>query len=355
MLAAAALVTAFVLVGDSDDSVSTPATEPTGAPTTTPATPAPTTTPPSADEPWSLTAGPEGVYANGGPLSGRLTGEPMVMALDAGDGRVIVQRRSGDGTGQGWTDADTVPLVLRADGSLSDLFGTADWDGGVVLHDIEVVEGRRLLLFSVQVAMSDPEAADESLYVVDLETQERTEVAAGIGGWESGTGRLTLATTGLIVGEWSAEASSGIFIDDVPIPGFAASLPTPEDLGLEESYTDCADCPHGFTVTPDGDDGRLDGRKRARDRRDLRRLRGTHRAVVHGRLLRQPGCPRSQRSLPVVADDSRGVPGTRADQPGRHRQPARGSHRHLEPGGCPGVAPGGTPATTVPTATLPLP
>ena len=38
------------------------------------------------------------------------------MALDAGDGRIIVQRQNGDGAGQGWTDADTVPLVLAATG-----------------------------------------------------------------------------------------------------------------------------------------------------------------------------------------------------------------------------------------------
>ena len=32
----------------------------------------------------------------------------------------------------------------------------------------------------------------------------------------------------------------------------AAALPTPADLGLEESYNDCGDCPRGFTVAPDG-------------------------------------------------------------------------------------------------------
>ena len=82
----------------------------------------------------------------------------------------------------------------RRDGSLTELFGTADWDGGVVLHDIEVVDGRRLLLFSLQVAMNvNPDDADETLYVVDLDAEERTVVAARIGGWEFGTGRLHLA------------------------------------------------------------------------------------------------------------------------------------------------------------------
>jgi DNA-binding cell septation regulator SpoVG len=225
------------------------------APTRSDTSPTTTVPPPSSPEGDAnfVTAGRAGVVEHSGTESRTLTTEPMVMALDAGDGRVIVQRRSGDGAGQGWTDAETAPLLLGADGSLRPLFDTVDWDGGVVLHDIEVVAGRRLLLFSLQVAMNvNPEAADETLYVVDLDTQERTEVAAGIGGWEEGTGRLHLATTGLIVGEWGRGVDHGIFIDDVPIRGQASALPTPADLGLEETYGDCNDCPYGFAVAPDG-------------------------------------------------------------------------------------------------------
>jgi hypothetical protein len=270
ILAAAALVTALVLVGDTEDSVSTPGTEPTVAPTpvptvTVPTTAAPTTAAPTTAAPTTttsppavgpgavLTAGPSGVVVHRGQRQRTLTSEPMVIALAAPDGRVIVQRHAGDGAGQGWGDADTAPLVLGDDGSLRPLFDTVDWDGGVVLHDVEVVDGRLLLLFSLQVAMNvNPENADETLYVIDLDSAERTEVAADVGGWEFGTSRLHLATTGLIVGEESAGASRGIFIDDVPIPGRASPLPTPADLGLEESYGDCSICPRTFTVSPDG-------------------------------------------------------------------------------------------------------
>jgi hypothetical protein len=211
------------------------------------------TTPPVADDAAVLlTAGPDGVVEHRGAETRMLTSEPMEIALAAPDGQVIVQRHAGDGEGVGWTDADTAPLVLSEDGSLRPLFDTVDWDGGVVLHDIEVVDGRQMLLFSLEVGTNDPETADETLYVVDLDTEERTEVAAGIGGWEHGTSSLHLVTTGLVVGERSAMVEHGIFIDDVPTPGVAASLPTPADLGLEETYTECADCPSGFAVAPDG-------------------------------------------------------------------------------------------------------
>jgi LppP/LprE lipoprotein len=255
VLAAAALITAFVLVGDSDKSVTTPATDPIPVPTTTAGPPAPTTTPPPApDAGRVLTAGPGGVFEHRGTASRRLTTEPMVTALEWGDGRVIVQRRSGDGAGQGWTDADTAPLVLAEDGSLTPLFDTVDWDGGVVLHDIEVVDGRQLLLFSLQVAMNvNPENADETLYVVDLETHIRTEVAAGIGGWEFGTGRLHLATNGLIVGEGSSGPTTEAVVLAVPGSPAEALLASPSSapLGWEPS-TDCADCQRAYTVAPDG-------------------------------------------------------------------------------------------------------
>jgi hypothetical protein len=263
ILAAAALVTALLLVGDSDDTVMTPATPPTVSPTPAP-TAAPTSVP-TTSEPTTetvpagtvvpgvyLTAGPDGVVEHSGRETRVLTAEPMTIALDAGDGRVIVQRAG-----------DTTPLVLADDGALTPLFGRADWDGTVVLHDIEVVDGRRLLLYSLQVAMDDPEAANETLHVIDLDSERATEVAGGIGGWEFGTGRLHLATTGLIVGEFHDGASYAIEILAVPGSPAAAAVPTAADLGLPDNFGDCTDCPHGFTVSPDGgsvawvDDGQL--------------------------------------------------------------------------------------------------
>ena len=179
-----------LLVGGTDDTVTTPATDPSRR-----ATPAPTVAPDhdprdaGADAPArrrphrrprrrspagpgdALTAGPEASSSTAGAeratLDHRADGDRPRRRRRPGDRPAP----SGDGAGQGWTDADTVPLVLAADGSLTELFGTADWDGDVVLHDIEVVDGRRLLLFSLQVAMNvNPDNADETLYVVDLDT-----------------------------------------------------------------------------------------------------------------------------------------------------------------------------------------
>ncbi len=252
ILAAALLVTALLLVGDADDKVTTPGTLPTVAPTPAP-TARPTsvpTTPVVSDA--VLTAGPEGVVEHRGGETRTLTSEPMAIALDAGDGRIIVQRRSGNGDGQGWTDGYTIPLVLAADGTTSPLFGASVWEGGIVLHDIEVVDGHRLLLYSVQGPVV-PQQPNENLFVVDLDTEQGTRVARAIGGWEFGTDRLHLATSGLIVGQASGEANHWIKIVAVPdSPAAGVALPTAADVGLEESYSDCTDCPNGFTVTRDG-------------------------------------------------------------------------------------------------------
>jgi hypothetical protein len=232
-----------------------PTTEPTSENTEVAV---PVSPPATAD--GALTAGPDGVVEHVGEEIRTLTTESMVIALDAGADQVIVQRRAGhDGRGE-WTDAETAPQVIGDDGSPRPLLDGFDWGGGVVLHDVAVVEGRRLLLYSVQrpQPLPDPEnpeqdLSNEDLYVVDLDAQERNLVAAGIGGWELGTGPLHLASTGLIVGENGSGASHGIAILAVPgSPADVAGVPTPADLGLQPSYGDCTDCPHAFSVSSDG-------------------------------------------------------------------------------------------------------
>jgi hypothetical protein len=174
----------------------------------------------------------------------------MAIALDAGDGRIITQRQAGQSGDGSWTEADTVPLELRPDGTLATLFGGADWDGATVLHDIEVVNGRRLLLYSSQTPQV-PQESNEDLYVADLDTGERMLVANGIGGWEFGTGRLHLATTGLIVGQRSSGPSWEPVFLPVPPPWGNGDFPLAADVGLDESYPDCA-CPSAFSISGDG-------------------------------------------------------------------------------------------------------
>ncbi len=105
LLAAAALVATFVLVGPSDDTVTTPATNPATNPTTTvpaPTTSAPVVVPPTTAAPaapagqaWIATAGPAGVVLrDAAGTTVRTLDEPMAIALPLADGRVIVQRVS---------------------------------------------------------------------------------------------------------------------------------------------------------------------------------------------------------------------------------------------------------------------
>ena len=282
LVAAAAVLVVFVLTVTDDDTSTptlatqphpattvlpapqptTPVTPPATAPATDPTTP-PTRPPATPEETGILTAGPEGVVEHGPDGERVLTTEPMAIALHTGDGRVLVQR------GPGYVDptmepAATVPLVVGNDGDLTELFGTADWDGYVTMHDVEVVDGRRLLLFSLTVEPNNPNTSSETLYVVDLDSEKRTTVDRNIGGWEFGTGRLHLATTGLIVGESSASVSRSIYVAAVPdSPAAGAALPTPAGLGLEEQYSDCLDCPRSYTVAPDGTTvAWLDGERR---------------------------------------------------------------------------------------------
>jgi hypothetical protein len=274
LVAAAALVIVFVLAATGDDTtVHTPATQPrpgttvlpapqpttprtspgtipATAPATNPTSP-PTRPPATTAETGVLTAGPEGVVEHGPDGERVLTTEPMAIAVHTGDGRVLVQR------GPGYVDptiepAETVPLVVGDDGELTELFGTADWDGYVTMHDVEVVDGHRLLLFSLTVEPNNPDARNETLYVVDLDTRERTRVDPELGGWEFGTGRLHLATTGLVVGESTSGVTRSLYVAAVPGSEAAAGLPSPADVGLEEQYSDCLDCPRAFTVAPDG-------------------------------------------------------------------------------------------------------
>jgi hypothetical protein len=67
-----------------------------------------------------------------------------------------------------------------------------------------------------------------------------------IGGWESGTSRLTYGSN-IIVGQFSAEADTGPFF--LHLDGGTTN---PNDLGLADSYSDCSVCPSRFTIDPSG-------------------------------------------------------------------------------------------------------
>ena len=122
-----------------------------------------------------LTAGPGGVVGHlaGGPAT--LTSESMAIALDAGDGRVIVQRHSGDG--EGWTDADTVPLVLGPDGSLTDLFEPSTGRARSCSTTSRSSTGSRLLLFTLRTGA--PAGAHRDAVRRRPDDGARTEIVLG--------------------------------------------------------------------------------------------------------------------------------------------------------------------------------
>ena len=89
------------------------------------------------------------------------------------------------------------------------------------------------------------EDSQEELFALDLNTGLKTSFGL-IGGWESGTSRLTFGSN-IIVGEFFASADAGPYF--LNLDGYTTN---PNDLGLADSYSDCSVCPSRFTVDPSG-------------------------------------------------------------------------------------------------------
>ena len=231
--------------------------EPT--PDSTPTVPGTETSnvPPSTINPiwgngWNvLTIGDDGVRER--PALGEevvWTTEPMASAVMAPDGSLIVQRSVGVGDGQNWVWADTRPLVVTTPGATpvplpGFVLGSGEW---VRVHDAGTVNGHPLLLLERQYESNGIDTPSGSLLTFDLETGVLTTVVDRFGGWESGSSRLHLSQTGLIIGETYSEVVESFFA--VALDGGWA--PTATDLGVEPSYSDCSDCPRRFTISHDG-------------------------------------------------------------------------------------------------------
>ncbi|MGD9995618.1 MAG: hypothetical protein AB7L17_02830 [Ilumatobacteraceae bacterium] len=240
----------------------TPVTTPpaTTSPATVPPSTAPVTTtappvaPTSADGLDVLTAGPSGVWTYGYGGARRLTSEATSFAMRLPDGRVLAQRRSGWGH---FPAADTSPIFLSYDGFgqlvAEEVRPGHDWGGWVTIHDVNVVDGRTIVLFEVE-QPPDTAAPANTVIAEDLSTGETVATFPGAGsGWELDDSRLHLASTGLIVGERRLLGSSSptiLSIGDVDVPSAAA-------LGLHDVYDiyvpGCTGpCQRSFTVSHDG-------------------------------------------------------------------------------------------------------
>ncbi|MEY2419290.1 MAG: hypothetical protein QOG90_1970 [Actinomycetota bacterium] len=204
-----------------------------------------------------VTVGPNGVVERTGDDTRSVTSDPFTTALALDDGTFVAQRRSGPSISgrdsDTWPKSDTSVVRINASGHTTPLFDAVS--GFVTLHDFAIVEGRRLLLYSVY-DNDDPANPNEELYALDLDASTRPQDLGSVGGWEVGTSRLTLGSNGLIVGtSYGVCCSSGnFFAKAVPgAPAAARPLPKAEDFGLQNGYEDGCVCPTKFAVDPDGD------------------------------------------------------------------------------------------------------
>ena len=112
------------------------------------------------------------------------------------------------------------------------------------LHDVYTESGSTFVLYSLGSGLGF-EDAQEELLAFELNTGLTTSFGM-IGGWESGTSRLTYGSN-IIVGQFFTEADTGPFF--LHLDGYTTN---PNDFGLADSYSDCSVCPSQFTIDPSG-------------------------------------------------------------------------------------------------------
>ena len=112
------------------------------------------------------------------------------------------------------------------------------------LHDVYTESGSIFVLYSFSSGLFI-EDAQEELLAFELNTGLTTSFGL-IGGWESGTSRLTHGSN-IIVGEFFANADTGPYLLNID-----GKTTNPNDFGLADSYSDCSVCPTRFAVDPSG-------------------------------------------------------------------------------------------------------
>lgn len=169
----------------------------------------------------------------------RIDSQSWETAFRLADGSYIAQH-SAVGYGQ---QADT--NIYRVGAATTVVQSVADpateW---LQLHDVYTEAGSTFVLYSMNSGLGI-EDSQEELFALDLNTGLKTSFGL-IGGWESGTSRLTFGSN-IIVGEFFASADAGPYF--LNLDGYTTN---PNDLGLADSYSDCSVCPSRFTVDPSG-------------------------------------------------------------------------------------------------------
>ena len=208
--------------------------------TTTTTTSTTTTVVPSINQPITI-AGSEGISHIAGGITTRIDSQSWETAFRLADGSYIAQHSS-DRYGQ-QTDTNIYRVGATTTVVISVVDPAVEW---LRLHDVysEGSAGDSFVLYSVSSGFG-MEDSKEELFALSLSTGLTTSFGM-IGGWESGTSRLTFGSN-IIVGQFSAEADTGPFF--LHLDGYTTN---PNDLGLADSYSDCSVCPSRFTVDPSG-------------------------------------------------------------------------------------------------------
>ncbi len=199
-----------------------------------------TTVVPSINQPITI-AGSQGISHIAGGITTRFDSQPWETAFRLADGSYIAQHSS---AGYGQQTDTTIYRVGATTTVVKSVTNPAtEW---MRLHDVysEGSTGDSFVLYSLSSGFG-MEDSKEELFALSLNTGLTTSFGM-IGGWESGTSRLSFGSN-IIVGQFSAEADSGPFF--LHLDGYTTN---PNDFGLADSYSDCSVCPSRFTIDPSG-------------------------------------------------------------------------------------------------------
>lgn len=187
----------------------------------------------------SITVAGAGLYDLTINSSTTVNNEQWAVAFRLPDGSVIAQHVF---PGYGEPGDNT---VYRIGATTSVVLAPSDPnDEWVRLHDVYREGSTFFALVSVK-SGTGFDAAREELFTVNLDTGEKTSYDM-IGGWEEGPSRLSYGS-GLIVGEYFSSITAGPYF--LSLDGATIN---PNDLGLSDSYDDCAVCPSRFATDPSG-------------------------------------------------------------------------------------------------------
>jgi hypothetical protein len=151
------------------------------------------------------------------------------------------------------------PLIWRPDGSVETLLGSLAANQSYRLHDLAVIGGVPTLLYGVSSRGTQADGEEfvfedyfEVVHALSMTPGNWTTVeVANINTWEGGFSRLSLSTTGIVVGTAYESVSNRLFT--VNLPGSAAVAPDAAALGVPTGAGDEPGRPDSFTISHDGE------------------------------------------------------------------------------------------------------